>query len=400
MAEKHNFGIQPVTCHTWNKDRTGLALSLNSSEVQLYKKNANKWQPTHTLTEHGQRVTSIDWAANSNKIVTCGADRNAYVWTMNEDGSWKPNLVILRINRAATFVKWSPNERKFAVGSGARLISVSYYEDENNWWVSKHIKKPIRSTVTCIDWHPNSVLLAAGSTDFKARVFSGYIKEYDTKPDASSWGTKMTFGTLLAEHSNGSGGWVHSVSFSPSGDRLVWVGHDSSVNVVDAAKESLLATVKGTFLPFKSVTWVTENSIVASGYDCNPMLFTYDNGGKLNLIKKLDEAQKKESGTMRQDSYNSISSFDLDNENNSDENEEEYSVFSAMNRFKSLDSHATAGDSTSELKTQHQNTITQVCIFSGTKSNCSKFSTSGVDGNIIIWDVKSLEKSIAGLKIA
>jgi len=32
-----------------------------------------------------------------------------------------------------------------------------------------------------------------------------------------------------------TGGWVHDVSFSASGDRLAWVGHDSSITVVDAA---------------------------------------------------------------------------------------------------------------------------------------------------------------------
>jgi len=32
-----------------------------------------------------------------------------------------------------------------------------------------------------------------------------------------------------------TGGWVHSVSFSPSGDKLAWIGHDSSVSVADAA---------------------------------------------------------------------------------------------------------------------------------------------------------------------
>lgn len=74
----------------------------------------------------------IDWAPKSDRIVTCGADRNAYVWSQKE-GVWKPTLVILRINRAATFVKWSPLENKFAVGSGARLISVCYFESENDW---------------------------------------------------------------------------------------------------------------------------------------------------------------------------------------------------------------------------------------------------------------------------
>lgn len=76
--------------------------------------------------------------------------------------------MLLRINRAATHVRWyflltrSPKEDKFAVASGARLIAVCYFEEEHNWWVSKHLKKPIRSTVLSVDWHPENILLAAG----------------------------------------------------------------------------------------------------------------------------------------------------------------------------------------------------------------------------------------------
>jgi actin related protein 2/3 complex subunit 1A/1B len=47
--------------------------------------------------------------------------------------------------------------------------------------VSRLLKKPIRSTVLALDWHPNNVLLAAGSADTKARVFSAYIKDVDKK---------------------------------------------------------------------------------------------------------------------------------------------------------------------------------------------------------------------------
>lgn len=39
---------------------------------------------------------------------------------------WKPTLVLLRINRAATHVRWSPNEDKFAVASGARCVDLLY----------------------------------------------------------------------------------------------------------------------------------------------------------------------------------------------------------------------------------------------------------------------------------
>lgn len=167
-------------------------------------------------------------------------------------------MVLLRINRAATFVRWSPNEDKFAVASGDRYISylrqiyellltnissaiaVCSFDEENNWWVSKQIKKPIRSTVLALDWHPNNVLLAAGSSDYKARVFSAYIKDVDAKyiilvvtsrlrltvrdyrPDPTVWGSKLPFNTLCGEYSSPSGGWVQAVGFSPSGDVLAF----------------------------------------------------------------------------------------------------------------------------------------------------------------------------------
>ena len=95
--------------------------------------------------------TFIDWFS-VDELWVCIQDRNAYVWTQQPANNglprWKPTLVILRINRAATCVRWSPLENKFAVGSGARLVSVCYFESDNDWWVSKHIKKQFRSTVT------------------------------------------------------------------------------------------------------------------------------------------------------------------------------------------------------------------------------------------------------------
>jgi len=63
----------------------------------------------------------------------------------------------------------------------SRAIAICSFDPENNWWVSKLLKKPIRSTVLSVDWHPNNVLLAAGSADMKARVFSAYIKEVDDR---------------------------------------------------------------------------------------------------------------------------------------------------------------------------------------------------------------------------
>lgn len=62
------------------------------------------------------------------------------------------------------------------MGSGAQLIfSVCYFESEKDWWVSKYIKKPIHSTVlSFLGWHPNNILLGAGSYDFKCSQVSIY----------------------------------------------------------------------------------------------------------------------------------------------------------------------------------------------------------------------------------
>lgn len=347
-------------------------MSPNNQKVEVYRRTGADWKKLETLEQHDLRVTGIDWAPNSNRIATCGADRNAYVWVQGPDGKWKPTLVLLRINRAATCVKWSPQENKFAVGSGARLISVCYFEQENDWWVSKHIKKPIRSTITTLDWHPNNVLLAAGSTDFKVRVFSAYIKDIEGKPSSTPWGTKMSFGTMMSEFSSssGGGGWVHSVSFSASGDQLCWVSHDSSISVVDAKQNMTLMTLKTGYLPFLNVTWVSEIAMVAAGYGCCPVLFSMD-GSKISFVAKLDKTEKKEAGGI-----------------------------SAMKKFQSLDRQARTTELTdTTINTIHQNAITAMSIHSGGKEGATKICTSGVDGQLVLWDFKSLESGMAGLKL-
>nr|CAB3223161.1 actin-related protein 2/3 complex subunit 1A [Phallusia mammillata] len=366
MADVSNFGVKPISCHAFNHDRSQLALSLNDNDVQIYKKSGKKWDLIHTLSEHTLKVTGIDWAPKTNRIVTCGADRNAYVWQLT-DGVWVQELVILRINRAATCVKWSPEEDKFAVGSSSRMISICYFESDNNWWVSKHIKKPIRSTIVTLDWHPNNILLAAGCCDYKAYVFSAYIKEINAKPGATVWGKKMNFGNIMQEVVMPCTGWVHGVSFSPSGNRLAMVSHGSIVSVVTGGAE--LVGLRTEHLPFNDCIWITENSFVAAGHDCNPMLFTVDGGcTKVDFSCKLDQPPKAGGGGR---------------------------AVSAMNMFKMMDKKGAVETGGKEIDTKHKNAITQLYAYGP-----NKFSSAGKDGNVIVWDAKSLESSIAGLRIA
>jgi len=53
-----------------------VAMAPNNNEVQIHQFVAGKWKQVETLSEHGQRVTGIDWAPRTNRIVTCGAVSN------------------------------------------------------------------------------------------------------------------------------------------------------------------------------------------------------------------------------------------------------------------------------------------------------------------------------------
>ena len=73
--------------------------------------------------------------------------------------------------------------------------------------------------------------------------------------------------------------------------------------------------------------------------------------------------------------------------------------FSAMAKFQGLDKRAQAGSAKSTISSTHQNAITQIFPLAKKGDTVSKFVTTGVDGRLVIWDIKSLEASIAGLKI-
>jgi len=368
-------GVEPISTHAWSADGKNLAISHNNKQVKVYKESTRpgKWEATATLDQHDLRVTGIDWAPKTNRIVTCSADRNAYVWNLQPDGTWKHMLVLLRINRAATCVKWSPEENKFAVGSGARLISVCYFEQEYDWWVAKHIKKPIRSTITTIDWHPNNVLLAAGSSGFKVRVYSGYIKDIEPKPSPTPWGNKMSFANMLAEFSNSvhGGGWVHSVSFSADGNKLAWVGHDSSISVADATRDMATHKLKTQFLPLLSCIWISPNTIIAGGHGCVPLLFNLDGAGQISFVNKLEEDKETEST----------------------------STFSAKKLFQTRDKMGVSDTADTKLNTTHQNQISSIQIQIGDKTGANMVSTVAGDGKLVSWDLRNVEKMMKGLKL-
>lgn len=345
-----------LTCHAWNGDGSRVAICPNTNEVQIFYKDGTEWKLEHTLAQHDSLVTGIDWAPKKNRIVTCSQDRNAYVWQL-QDGTWKPELVILRINRAATDVKWSPNEDKFAVASSAKVVSVCHFEEDNDWWVSKHIKKH-RSTVLKVAWHPNNNILATACTDYKARVFSAAIKGVDKKPEPTVWGEPKIFGDLLGEFDCTA--WVHGITFSTSGNILAYSGHDSTVSFVDPQAGNNATTIRLSGLPLLDLLFLDDTRLVGAGHDCMPFLFT--NAGGWSFTKSFD-GEKKEAPKAGE------------------------AGAGARAMFQNMDSRGTTDSSSLQtvLDTKHQNTITCLRPYKKMSGKTTEFTSSGLDGNVVFW---------------
>ena len=65
------------------------------------------------------------------------------------------------------------------------------------------------------------------------------------------------------------------------------------------APQPRMTSVRHTYLPYLSCLFLTENSLVAAGYDCYPVLWMHDDSGKLTYINKLDQAEKKQKEYVR-----------------------------------------------------------------------------------------------------
>ncbi|QPG73374.1 hypothetical protein FOA43_000684 [Brettanomyces nanus] len=354
----------PIYDHCFSQDRRSVAIT-RANDVDIYDLTDVSGRPRLlvTLKHHDKPITALDISVDG-KIVTCSQDRNALVWVPQPDGSTpKPTLVLLRINRAATCVKWSPNGKKFAVGSSARVISVCYFEGENDWWISKHIKRPLKSTILSLDWHPNNVLLACGSTDSHVRVFSAYIKGIDSKPATTVWGERLPFQTLCLDYNLGS--WVHDIKFDPTAEFIGAVTHDASLNLIypgpGEQEVAQVIKVKTSFLPFRSLIFATSSRIVVAGHDCYSIVFEGDAQHGWKNTYSIDDPKKK-------------TRSDIENQ-------------SALNMFRQLDLKGSSDSTSASLLTVHQNTINVLRPFQQSTAGITKFSTCGNDGKVVVFDV-------------
>jgi actin related protein 2/3 complex, subunit 1A/1B len=132
-------------------------------------------------------------------------------------------------------------------------------------------------------------------------------------------------------------------------------------------------------LPLVSLIWTSEDTIVAAGHDCRPLVFSGS------------EAGWAEAGTLDDVNSHKVTEHRSGFGGHPSVGRLKTGAFAS---FRDADSRGQSGSASPTTDTKfltiHQNTITTVRAYEHKGNAVTKVSTSGVDGMLVIWDVNAV----------
>jgi actin related protein 2/3 complex subunit 1A/1B len=297
MAYQLDICDAPITCHAWNKDRTMLALCPNTNDLTIYKIDGKKFELIYTLSEHTQVISSVDWSPVTNKIVTCSHDRNAYVWTLDEDENiWRKDLVLLKLKRAATHIRWSPDGQRFIVATGTNKVRLCEFDAKENWWKSFTLSHKEPTGLTC-EWVDDTHFVLS-TTSRHCYYMTRLTEEAE---DIAAKQAKKSKKPIFYVDSWPSQGWANAAAASPSGNWIAYTSQDSYIRFIKkeeiGVSDPPVHKLNFNGLPLLSIAFINDDTLIGAGYDCSPRLFfrTGDEWEDLGLldIPEIREAVKQ-----------------------------------------------------------------------------------------------------------
>jgi len=276
-------------------------------------------------------------------------------------------------------------------------VLVCHFEESNDWWISKMIKKNIKSTVLSLAWCVNNKFIITGSSDFKCRVYSAYIAGIDDEADdgfGDVFPKQHEFGEILAEFDHAKA-WVQAVAWAPSGFRLSFAGHGSTIHFVQllgGGAQPVVQTVSMPGLPYLDIGFLSDNTIVAVGFDANPHIYTSGGSDSEPVWAFTDVVDKKDE---KKDDSKVPAKAGI-------------GAARAIFNDAATRGHAVGGPKVEvkAIETIHKNNINSLQVFNkvgtdGSPLPSTTFSTSGVDGRVVFWDLtKRSHLNLKAIKLA
>ena len=281
---KDLFLLEGISCVTFNKDFTQVALSKKDNLIYIYSikdiMKPDTWKLLYTLDSHFQYISGLDWCPATNRLLSCSYDKTSFVWEFS-DKKWNPNNVVATTKLGYLCCKWNKRGDKFCEGTSAKQLLIGYFNKKSNWWMGVNIKAHKSSVVTC-EIDPTSLFVLSGSTDLRIYVSSCYLPEVDdqflndsTKPLAQK------FGQVIYEFKTNC--WVNSVAWLPSGNLGIVAGQDATISVINYSEQKS-DVIRCKHSPATSLIPISDTSFLAVCYDRN--IIEYGKEGDSWKIKK------------------------------------------------------------------------------------------------------------------
>lgn len=342
-----------------------MAFSPNNHRIYIAACNpttdCSTWLIVATLeAAHNQPISGIAWHHGLNRILSCAHDRTAFVWNYDADAkAWAPQVVNLDavMTKGCTDCAFVASGDRIVIASAHRAIGVGKYNKSLLWWNCK-FATPHAASVTTVACHPtNDALAASGSTDCTLQILC--IDTSSKIPEG-----EPQFGQAIQKFDVGA--WVHQVVWMPSGNAVAAVLHSSKVVIVGGATPAsfaVTAIVSTSSLPFFRLAALSDDCIVAAGFDFFPVKIKMAAGGAWKVV--AEGTQPKQEAAQLTEQQKARQMF---------QNEAALGQKAAV-----------------ELpSTRHGNTITAVLP---TKVAPFAFLTTGVDGRVEAWkDADLIEK--------